>query len=228
LKTYVISLKSREDRRLKLINDPNFRELDSVFVEAISIQDDFDFLHPNKAHAACWLSHHKVAHELLKSGDPYALVLEDDAELSKALVRVVNEISINGMDGIDCLQLGFNVFNGRITGRRFLAINRMWWFLLFLVSRLVRFRGHKSLPMCRFNKLLVPKSFETGSHCYILSRKLALTLTNFNNPPVIPADVALSELALSNNLSFYRVTKPLSPQSDSASSINTFVTRANI
>ena len=227
MKTYVISLISREDRRLKLLNDENFREMDSVFVDAISTQDEFDFLHPNKAHAACWLSHRKVAHELLESGDPYALVLEDDAELSKELLAVVNEISLNGMDGIDCLQLGFNVFNGRITGRRYLALNRLLWFLFFSFSRLLNLRRHKSLPVRRFNKILVPKSFETGSHCYILSRKLALTLTDFNDPAVIPADVALSELALSKNLSFYRVSKPLCPQSDSASSIETFQTRTN-
>jgi GR25 family glycosyltransferase involved in LPS biosynthesis len=222
LKTYVISLKSREDRRIRLINDKKFQELDWVFVDAISTQDEFDFLHPNKAHAACWLSHHKVSHELIKSGAPYALVLEDDAELSRDLLQVVQEVSLNGMAGIDCLQLGFNVFNGRITGRRHLVLNRIWWFLFFVLSRLPGFRRHESLPVRRFKKILVPNSFETGSHCYILSRKLALTLIDFNKPAVIPADVALSELALSKNLSFFRVTKPLSPQSDSASSIENF------
>ena len=209
---------------MTLANDENFRGLDSVFIDAISTQDEFDYLHPNKAHAACWLSHHKVAQELLNSGAPYALVLEDDAQLSRELLTVVEEISLRGLDGIDCLQLGFNVFDGRITGRRYLKLNRIRFSSFYFFTRFLHLSVREYFPVRRFNRILIPKSFETGSHCYIMSRKLALALINFNNPPVIPADVALSELALSKDLYFYRVTKPLCPQSDSASSIEIFLT----
>jgi GR25 family glycosyltransferase involved in LPS biosynthesis len=220
MKSYVISLPDREDRRSNFFSSLYIKELGPIIIDAVSTSDEFDTTHPNRAVAACWMSHLKVAQEFLKTDEEFALIFEDDAELNEDGFSFINGLRDQDLINIDCLQIGFNIFRGRITGRRWVTANRFYAKILLFKKSLISFRRDLNPTNTLLGQLFISRSFETGTHCYLMSRKLAKLMISYNVPVVVPADVALGELALVTNLNFYRATTSLCNQSTSPSSID--------
>ena len=220
MKSYVISLADREDRRQEFFSSEYIKKLDPVVIDAVTTNDEIESNHPNMAVAACWMSHLKFAKMFLDTEERFALVFEDDAELTEEGFNFISNLRDQDMMDIDCIQIGFNTFNGRITGRRRIFINKLLAQLSFLIESMNPSRGIAFRTIKLSNQLFVSKSFETGTHCYLISRRLAKVMIGFNLPVIIPADVALGELALTSNLNFYRATTSLCNQSSSPSSID--------
>jgi GR25 family glycosyltransferase involved in LPS biosynthesis len=220
MKSYVISLPNREDRRRNFFSSRYIKKLGPIIIDAVSTSDEFDSTHPNRAVAACWMSHLKVAQEFLKTDEEFALIFEDDAELNEDGFSLINGLRDQDLVNIDCLQIGFNIFRGRITGRRWVVANRFYAKILLFKKSLISFRRELNPTNTLSGQLFISRSFETGTHCYLMSRKLARLMMSYNVPVVVPADVALGELALVTNLNFYRATTSLCNQNTSPSSID--------
>jgi len=229
IQAYVINLKRRRDRREEFETRHSHLKIDFNFVEAVdgqAIEMDSHFS-PNNV-AACWLSHQKVAQLLLLSDDRYALVLEDDAILDSKTVELLERESTFRKFGVDLFQIGYNVQDNRVASGHRDSYLRAKLNLLcicesifskFLISNTNFCRNHNlhielNLPCPCVNGL-----FETGTHAYIMSRKLAEIMLMFNNPVLLPADVALCELAKLENVYMARPSSSYSTQSDSVSSI---------
>ena len=219
MKCFVISLSDREDRRLEFFSSEYIRELNPVVIDAVNTKDEIHTTHPNLAVAACWMSHVKFAQAFLDTEEEFAVVFEDDAQLTEEGFELIYGLRDGDLSNIDCIQIGFNTFDGRITGRRRLLVDQIWAHTLHFIKSVMPFKVNPSRTIKLFNQLLVRGSFETGTHCYLVSRKLARLIINFNLPVIVPADVALGELALCPNLNFYRSTTSLCNQSNSPSSI---------
>ena len=196
------------------------KKLDPIIIDAVSTSDEFDSTHPNRAVAACWMSHLKVAQEFLKTDEAFALIFEDDAELNEDGFSLINGLRDQDLINIDCLQIGFNIFRGRITGRRWVATNRFFAKFSQFKKLLIGDKRDPNSTNTLLGQLFISRSFETGTHCYLISRKLARLMLSYNVPVIVPADVALGELALVTNLNFYRATTSLCNQSVSPSSID--------
>ena len=229
LEAYVINLRQRADRRIEFEKRHkqlrlNFRYVDAV--DGSQWDTNVHFSPPNVA--ACWLSHQKVAELFLSSGDEYALVLEDDAILDLRIMELVNKESELSAVGLDLFQVGYNIQADRVSSGHKDSYLRMKLMSLCLVDRLIANIPFMRSDFCNTHTihtaLGLPRPcviglFETGTHAYIMSRKLAQLIVRFNNPVLLPADVALCELAKLDYIKMARPSHTYSNQSDSASSI---------
>ena len=203
--------------------------MDVVYVEAVdgtSWDTNVHFSPPNVA--ACWLSHQKVAELLLSSGDEFALVLEDDAILDFRIVDLLTKESELSAVGLVLFQVGYNIQANKVASGHKDSYLRMRLMSLCLVHRLAEKIPLISSGFCRTHsihtRLNLPRPcvlglFETGTHAYIMSRKLAQLIVRFNNPVLLPADIALCELAKLDCVKMARPSNTYSKQSDSCSSI---------
>jgi len=229
IEAYVINLRRRIDRRKDFEKRHNQLRLSFKYVDAVdgALWDtNVHFSPPNVA--ACWLSHQKVAELFLSSGDKFALVLEDDAILDFRIVELINKESELAALGLDLFQVGYNIQANRVSSGHKDSYLRMKLIWLCMVDRIIA-----NVPFMRSNfcntheihtALNLPQPcvvglFETGTHAYIMSRKLAQLIVRFNNPVLLPADVALCELAKLDCIKMARPSDTYSNQSNSVSSI---------
>jgi GR25 family glycosyltransferase involved in LPS biosynthesis len=179
--------------------------------------------------AACWMSHQAIAKTLLETSSQHCLVLEDDVNLTTEGIDYLNRIMSRNLAGIDLLQIGFCVHNGRLadrTGYRlqlYLVKSLHLAHLLktkFVRNLLKRFYGTEFVMLDQISLLAGRDSFELGTHAYIFSRNFGVALTEFNSPAYLPADLALIELAKSGKFACYRLLTNVLSQSNSPSSIS--------
>jgi len=229
IQAYVINLRSRADRRIDFEKRHSQLRLNFKYVEAVdgaSWDTNVHFSPPNVA--ACWLSHQKVAELLLSTGDEFALVLEDDAILDFRIMDLVNRESELAAVDLDLFQVGYNIQANRVASGHKDSYLRNRLILMCLVDRLIEKIPLIHFSFCRTHnihtRLSLPRPcvlglFETGTHAYIMSRKLAQMIVRFNNPVLLPADIALCELAKLDQVNMARPSNTYSKQSDSTSSI---------
>jgi GR25 family glycosyltransferase involved in LPS biosynthesis len=227
--TYVISLTNRVDRRIEFEKNHSRLRLDFQYVEAVDgalLETNAHFSPPNVA--ACWLSHQKVANLLLSTGDEFALVLEDDAVLDFRVMDLVNRESELSALELDLFQVGYNIQNDRVASGHKDSHLRIRLILLCLVHRFLEKVPLIKSSFCRTHNIHTSLNlphpcilglFETGTHAYIMSRKLAKIIVDFNNPVLLPADIALCELAKLDYINMARPSKTYSKQTDSTTSI---------
>jgi GR25 family glycosyltransferase involved in LPS biosynthesis len=90
--------------------------------------------------AACWLSHQKAAQSLLNSIHSHAVILEDDAVLTKSFVKVLKHLESNKIPEIDLIQLGYLTHRGKLDFPEFDPIfRRLTDLRAYLGSTLVRY-----------------------------------------------------------------------------------------
>jgi len=227
---YLINLDRRPDRW----NDFRASSTNLMFkVEKFSAVDannlPLDELRLPPAVAACWMSHQEIAKALLASSAQHCLVLEDDVLLSEEGIKSLNRIMESDLTGIDLLQLGFCVHNNRLANRRRYGsqIKLVKAFNLFhilsniIVMKLLdRIYGAKFIMLNQISQLVAKETFELGTHAYLLSRKFAEAITEFNTPVYLPADLAIMELVRTGEFATYRLLTSALGQSDSPSSIS--------
>lgn len=234
MKLYFINLDSRKDRNDFFVNQFDSTNLNPIRIAATSSNETFSDIAPPEV-SACWKSHQKAYDSLILSTDSHALIFEDDAVVNKDLVRIIENLQTTDLNGIDLFQLGylknpnsFTVDSGKID-------------FLYRWKVVLSRRGIKEVSHCNvlnrkrriglnnpvqswqindnikkkmgIKEPFIYNSFEAGAHCYIISRRLAQMLLEFNtNPVVISADLLLIEIANSNMFNCLRVSKSLSSQ----------------
>jgi len=237
---YFINLDERIDRKQFFENQFKDSNLNPIRISAISLKEDDNNLAP-PAVSACWLSHQLAYKKLLATTDSHALIFEDDANINSELIEIVQKIDEVDLSNIDLFQLGYlKDSNGITVDSGKIDILHRW------SAYLVNYANHKvSKKILNFkNRFLRSKfsateqselekirislgisppilvdSFEAGAHCYVISRKLARELVDYNkNPVIISADLLLIEVANSKKFKCLRVSKSLCFQDSSLGS----------
>jgi GR25 family glycosyltransferase involved in LPS biosynthesis len=232
---FVINLKSRSDRLSSFLSQFSGLDFTPEVVDAVDAKNlENSPLSPN-AVAACWLSHQKVAQSLLNSIYTHAVVFEDDAFIDSTAIDILKHLSSSDLSSIDVLQLGYWTHNGQLADRsnyrlvQFRAniectltqVLHTFGFVGLLSDRSIFRNGWQSLKLKKVDLKLncISDVFELGTHAFIISRKAAATILSFNNPVVLPADLAMIEISRFPGLKCWKLAKSIIPQSDSPSSI---------
>lgn len=225
----MINLKDRPDR-LKSVSERlksyglNFEIIEAVAGSKLPVGTHS--CPPNVA--ACWLSHQFAASKFLESKDEHALILEDDAKFVDDAMRFIKNPGLFIEAHLDIFQLGYNVQNNKVaSGHRDSRLRRRSRIIcnLHKIGNLVHFEFLKKCPSHEFEVSLksvdpfVLNLFETGTHGYVISRNAARIIMEFNNPVLLPADIALCEISQCKDISMARPTTSLITQDDSVSSI---------
>jgi GR25 family glycosyltransferase involved in LPS biosynthesis len=267
LEFYFINLDSRKDRLQTFISQFKYSNLPLKRVQAISYEDinlNEPFATPEVV--ATWKSHQKAYRLLIESNNSYAVIFEDDANISRKALRWLENCNSNSFRGIDLLQIGYLQSNkcltniqfdpspwkllrlNRYIGRRLSSIDliyRFWirqsrfyaYALLSLMikiqkilfqsdnPRLVKSHNYflserKVREQLGLNTPVVYHSFEPGTHAYVISREFAAVMVNVNSPVFLPADLLFMGVARSQNFRIIRLSRSMSKQYKSPSSIN--------
>jgi GR25 family glycosyltransferase involved in LPS biosynthesis len=186
-------------------------------------------------------SHMKVLRLFLESDDEYCVVLEDDVLFINEGVDFLKKLLNLQLSEIDILQFGYLAINGRLDSgiresnnrrkERILRILKI--FAVKTVSIFSTFKGlekridrsRRILRILKHNEKLLDlnsplvEGFEAGTHCYLINRKAASVLLNYNYPMLMGADLALIVLAVARNILITRTTSSYAIQDDSPVSI---------
>lgn len=178
---------------------------------------------------ACWRSHQGIAKLLLESSATHCLILEDDVLLNQKSLKELNKAWSYDYKGIDILQIGFCVHSNRLANRSSYSNQRRLVNLLSKIGLLKcrsarkflkRLYGYEFTKLAKDEVLVATFTFELGTHAYMISRKFAEGMLEFNSPTYLPADLALMELAQSGHFASFRLLESLVAQSNSPSSIS--------
>lgn len=224
----VINLSYRTDRKERIIQHLNAWGFEYTILNAIDGRQIDETKNPSPPNvAACWLSHQLAAKYFLQSSHRFAWILEDDAVISDDALSFFKEDISSLEREVDIFQLGYNVQKNRVASGYFDQQLHLAKKFLCLLADLCEVFRLPSNFFCSLHWLekkvptkmqLIKNRFETGTHCYLISRYAAAQMLNFNNPVLLPADVAMCELS-KTQLKMYRPTKSLVVQTDSPSSI---------
>jgi GR25 family glycosyltransferase involved in LPS biosynthesis len=230
--SYLINLDERPDRW------DQFRESSSTLafpverfsaIEANSIDSQSSKLPPPVE--ACWRSHQEIAKLLLESSARHCLIFEDDVLLNQKSLNELNKAWSFDFKGIDVLQIGFCVHSNRLADRssysnqrRLVKLLSKFGLLQWRSTRkfLKRLYGYDFTKLPKAGVLVATSTFELGTHAYVISRKFAESMLEFNSPTYLPADLALIELARTGHFASFRLLESLVAQSNSPSSISNF------
>lgn len=177
MRAYIINLERRSDRRMEMTKKMTDAGLDHTFVDAFDARDLVELpegtLTP-KGLYAIWISHVRAMNAIVRDGDPYALIFEDDAVLGSRLDwSAVSRDVGNFMESesFELVQLG-HIAAAYKDG----AVRRL--------IRRTRGTGWPSY-LTRLDRQEV-RVFEgttrAGMHAYAISQRLAAALPAYNDP----------------------------------------------
>jgi GR25 family glycosyltransferase involved in LPS biosynthesis len=179
---------------------------------------------------ACWTSHQEVARTFLSSSAKYCLILEDDISLTTESTSKLNKLWECDLEGVDLLQVGFCIHANRLANRANYKVQRCFVRILSLLGfldlkiiqkRISKIYGYDFSKLKLVDLIVANSTFELGTHAYLISRKFAEAMLQFNTPVYLPADLAIMELAQSGYFNSFRLLESLVGQTDSPSSIPT-------
>jgi hypothetical protein len=191
ISTYVINLDRRPDRMHRIgtgliAAKVPFERLPAIDCESSQfVVENLTF--PGKGLAANWISHQEVYKKILKSSSDFALVLEDDADISNSKSFSPNQlqkwVSMMKQNQIDLLQVGY----------------------ISSIYRLTTLRGLLELALAARARRLVLSGdrlsthvlgeFRAGAHAYLINRRVAAALVGLNMPPALSSDGFLDVIA---------------------------------
>jgi GR25 family glycosyltransferase involved in LPS biosynthesis len=224
---YLINLDDRLDRLQSASTQLAGLGIGYKRVSAVKPENDFNTKYPYVAPqvAAIWLSHLKALSLFLDSKNELCLVLEDDFVFKKPKIGL--PVVYNLAKDYDLLQIGF-LRTGFLDWLNFKAINIQDLALKFL-NRYSKY----SLPFSRIlnEKFLiysqdftsigvVINDFRAGAHGYLISRKFALEVLEFNDPVLFSADQFFMSLATMKSFRIARLRKSIVGQDSSPSSVS--------
>ena len=229
--SFLINLDKRPDRWNNFIeNSANLK----IPVEKFSAVDaenlDAKSLKLPSPVVACWTSHQEVARTFLSSSAKYCLVLEDDISLTTESASKLNKLWKCDLEGVDLLQVGFCIHANRLANRANYKVQRSIVRILSLLGFLdlkviqksmSKIYGYDFSKLKSADLIVANFTFELGTHAYLISRKFAEVMLQFNTPVYLPADLAIMELAQSGHFNSFRLLESLVGQTDSPSSIPT-------
>lgn len=107
MQTFVINLKNRPDRKMRMLNELNKNNISGIFIEAVDgrtldgnninkIYKKIDSYRSLRAgEIGCYLSHINCWDLILESKKPYGLILEDDVVFSENFSNNMKELFYN-------------------------------------------------------------------------------------------------------------------------------------
>ncbi len=227
---FLINLDDRTDRLESSKKQLNAVGLEFTRLPAVSFTEVEESMFLTAPVLACWKSHLKAYSSLVASDFDYALVLEDDFSIysPKKFQKFLNNLEL---EKYDLLQIGF-LLPGLLNRMRWIyeELEKLFFYTLGFFAAIV---GLRSLS----NRLRVAESrsaplnftqssFMPGTHAYLISRHMALTLTNLDTPQ-LSADEFLIALSKMRSFRMSRFWRSLITQSNSAPSINNRFLRRN-
>lgn len=228
IQSYIINLTSRPDRKKHAIDQVSKFQLNSIFLEAVSVEElgpkNLGFLSPPAF--ACWQSHIKAFESFLKTEDLRVAVFEDDFRIKdfNTLESLIQRIDLAD---IGIVQIGFLANNYR---EKIDIVLKNFEFVFFsLISRMC---AHNSFFRVRFGNRLrvqrasgvpfgfVPDDLRAGAHAYIISRPAATRIVaDFKEQKALTADGFLIASNWTKPFRTLRVHRSFVGQIDSPSSI---------
>lgn len=193
-KAYVISLDFRSDRRNKIIEEFAKLGLDITFVISCKSENSkyMALTNTTQTEVAIWASHVKAYEIFLESNRKWALILEDDAqislELKNELILLLKNLDFLIPDEINLVQLGWIPNSKRygITGiiaqisAYLIGMNR---FDLRSLIKLINIHGiiayrilMKKMKQVTGSQVLPLQGMRLGTHCYLISRSGAQSM----------------------------------------------------
>ena len=191
-------------------------------IDAVSVPSEAEYYTKSNV-AACWESHRKALQAFLDSGEPFALILEDDFKfIGKYRDRNLTEL----FDAkIDFLQIGFLYTSLREffyikTENTFDLIVRVYGRLEEVLRRKSKSEKNlvnerKGLP----NKIIF-SDIRPGAHAYMVNRIAAQYLLAVNAPTFLSTDDLFMALGPMRHIRMGRLRKTVVDQIQSVSSIN--------
>ncbi len=184
MKIFIISLKSRPDRKKLAIDELKKHNLlqNSTFVEAVNGKNmtdaeikavykfDEKYRKLRKGEIGCYLSHIDCWKRILASGMPYGMIIEDDVTFIDDFRKVFNDVFNNVKDmKWDMISLGRSCREG--------------WFPLPCDSG----------KLIYGDNVMYPDSLGYGTYAYIIKTELIKELLKESLPMSQPVDVVLLE-----------------------------------
>ncbi len=246
---YLLNVDSRTDRLLNASNrfmeiGQSFERVSAITGSDL-VENGFKLItKPNTE--ANWRSIQKIFKMFLKSGDEYCFVFEDDVIFYPGFEEFLRNFHENFNQEVDVLQFGFLTFESRnddrkkniykvlrayaqnfilarlkfisnISNRDYLTKNTFFQILLHQV----RESEQRTLMQEQLGvKAPLIKAFEPGTHGFIISRRMAQLVCEFNLPMILSADLVFMTLAKNPHFYIYRLGFPLAGQDNTAPSIN--------
>lgn len=225
----MINLKERPDRLKEISARLQHLGLSFEIIQAVPGSSLPNGQHPCPPNvAACWLSHQQAADKFLGTKDQYALILEDDAEIAEGALNFIKNPKVFMSAKLDIFQLGYNVQDDRVASGHRDSRLRLRAVSICKLDKFVNFLGFNYRGICPSHKLeqllnsadpVILNLFETGTHGYVISRHAAAVIRKFNDPVLLPADIALSEISQCASIYMARPVRSLINQDASISSI---------
>lgn len=229
MRTYLINLASRPDRLQTAsvqVNqlDPFFVRIDGVFFQASEPEQDKLVTHGVKG---CWESHKKCYLDFLNSEEKFALICEDDLEISH-LDSLTEAIKWGIHNQVDLVQLGFLLqgIRNRLTFsldkieqvlfKALYSLSKVRFMTSFALAGRLRVDRYGNTPFA-----YIPDSFLPGTHCYLISREMIESVISLNSPQFLSADDFFIALSKMRSFDMYRVRKSTVTQNNSTPSIDT-------
>lgn len=225
---YIINLASRPDRKKHAFDQVSKFQLNSTFLEAVSVEElgpkNLGFLTPPAM--ACWQSHIKVFESFLMTNEPCVVIFEDDFRIKDMTVleRLIQRLDL---EDFEIVQIGFLVNNFR--EKIDISLKNFEFVIFSILSRLC---VRNSILRARFGDRLrvqrasgvpfgfVPDDLRAGAHAYIISRSAALRIiTEFREQNVLTADGFLIASNWTRPFRTLRVHRSFVDQINSPSSI---------
>jgi GR25 family glycosyltransferase involved in LPS biosynthesis len=197
---------------------------------------------------ALWQSHRKVWQNFLATNGDACFVFEDDVQFADGSSKVIASVSRLNFNTFDVLQIGFLPLNSRwnYALSEFLIYSRIK-ILRTLIKNLAKLFSYPILKNTRIIKLtkfrrklmsrkisieeleeieqkidgsvLLLSEFRSGTHAYLVTRRGAQKLFDYNVPTILGADLALQMLAISKSLRVLRLSSSVAGQDDTPVSV---------
>jgi GR25 family glycosyltransferase involved in LPS biosynthesis len=246
---YLLNVDSRTDRLFNASNrfaeiGQSFTRVSAITGSNL-VENGFHLItRPNTE--ANWRSIQKIFKMFLESGDKFCFVFEDDVVFNPGYDLFSKCFHENFDQAVDVLQFGFLTFDGRNDDRKKNIYKVIRVYVVNLI--LARLKFVKFFSKCGYlangtifenlldqlkeseKRILMQKqlglkhplirAFEPGTHGFIISRRMAQLVCEFNLPMIMSADLVFMTLAKNPQFNIYRLGFPLASQDDTTPSIN--------
>jgi GR25 family glycosyltransferase involved in LPS biosynthesis len=219
---FVINLEHRKDRWLDVKNQEKTAPFSVTRIEALTPEQVMTTSLTTEKVAACWESHKKALRIFIQEELDFALILEDDFQLSKSFLK----FSFDEFEktNLDFLQIGFlrttirEAFYIRIENLYDLAI-RIYGLFEARILRTRTSRKHLVRERIDLGWKFVYADIRPGAHAYIVNKKAALYFLQLNNPIYLSTDDLFMAAAPMRDIRMARLRNSIVKQSGSESSI---------
>jgi GR25 family glycosyltransferase involved in LPS biosynthesis len=223
---YVITIKRNLDRQTRMTNLLGKHNLQFSFIDGIDgehlipehLNKVFDS-HKSKQRLgyaltkneiACSLSHIKALKSFLENDkQDYALILEDDVEISNLDVWLQAVVCLPHKNKWDVLYLGYQNKNHIMS----LPVLIKWRFIYPVLNflKIKRYNLKKiRLTFDRlYNKHWIQLGAHNGAYAYLVNKNAAKKIIEYNTPLFVQADVVLMDLIIKGKINAFGLSKTI-------------------